>query len=320
MESKKPKITVFKQIKHLEEKGVKFTIMDRTSASVFLSKNNFFFKLKSYAKNFDKGEDGKYLDLDFAYLVELSKIDMYFRRLIILLSLDIEHYLKVWLINKTTQNQYEDGYNIVSQFMLVNPGFEQEIEKKAKYSVTSDLISHYKGNFAVWNIVEVIGLHELLKLTDFYMKKYKVEFREYSLLWSVRFLRNGAAHNNCLLNSLKVPYKKNGGEGSFSINKWLNSKLGEYSSITKEERDQHLANPIVHDFVALQLVIRDLLPSKSDSQLNAINQLGHFIHVTCVRKMEYFTNCHHIRSEYEFVRKVFDNLFKGQYNLGVEQK
>lgn len=27
-----------------------------------------------------------------------------------------------------------------------------------------------------------------------------------SYLWSIKFLRNAAAHNNCLLNSLKAPY------------------------------------------------------------------------------------------------------------------
>ena len=61
----------------------------------FLRYNNYYFKLKSYAKNYPiNPKNGKYVNLEFAYLVELSKLDMYLRKIILGMCLDVEHILK----------------------------------------------------------------------------------------------------------------------------------------------------------------------------------------------------------------------------------
>ena len=49
---------------------------------------------------------GKYVNLDFAYLVELSTLDMYFRRLIVGMCLDIEHVLKTRLMRDITNSDF----------------------------------------------------------------------------------------------------------------------------------------------------------------------------------------------------------------------
>lgn len=50
-------------------------------AKKFLQYNNYYFKLKSYARNYNmNSQTKKYFNLDFAYLVELSKLDMYIRK------------------------------------------------------------------------------------------------------------------------------------------------------------------------------------------------------------------------------------------------
>ncbi|MEE1101868.1 MAG: Abi family protein [Agathobacter sp.] len=61
-----------------------------------------------------------YYNLDFAYIVELSKLDMYLRKIILELCLDVEHYLKVRLMNDLTNNNSEDGYNIVELFLHIH--------------------------------------------------------------------------------------------------------------------------------------------------------------------------------------------------------
>lgn len=53
-------------------------------------------KVSSYRKNYSKHpanspRAGQYVNLDFAYLVELSTIDMHLRYLAMSLCLDIEH-------------------------------------------------------------------------------------------------------------------------------------------------------------------------------------------------------------------------------------
>ena len=74
--------------------------MDEKTAARFLSDRNYLFKLKAFAKNYEKcfkdgDRKGRYIRLEFAYLVELSRIDRQLRDLVLHLTLDIEHYLKV---------------------------------------------------------------------------------------------------------------------------------------------------------------------------------------------------------------------------------
>lgn len=73
-------------------------------------------------------------------------------------------------------------------------------------SVSGDLISKYGNSFAAWNIIEVLSFGDFMKLYSLYYKKYYEKDSMVDFLWSVKFLRNAAAHNSCLLNSLKNPY------------------------------------------------------------------------------------------------------------------
>ena len=83
-----------------DKKDVAFNLMDEEAAVRFLSNRNYFFKLKAFAKNYEKrfkeGDGkGRYIGLEFAYLVELSRVDRQLRDLVLRLTLDIEHCLKV---------------------------------------------------------------------------------------------------------------------------------------------------------------------------------------------------------------------------------
>lgn len=90
------KFSVQEQIENLKCKNIKFNVVNEDDAILYLSYNTYYFKLKSFAKSFEYNETKKqYINLDFAYLVELSKLDMYLREYIIKISLDTEHFLKV---------------------------------------------------------------------------------------------------------------------------------------------------------------------------------------------------------------------------------
>ena len=77
---KKPKLSIDEQISYMrDKKGIKFNIITEEEAIDFLHNSNYFFKLKSFCKNYDKNNTtGKYIDLEFAYLRELSTIDAFF--------------------------------------------------------------------------------------------------------------------------------------------------------------------------------------------------------------------------------------------------
>lgn len=93
----KRKLSYDEQIDDLKSKNVKFDIYSEDEARKYLQYNNYYFKLKAYARDYttySKVElKDKYINLDFAYLVELSTLDMYLRRLIVGLCLDI-HLIK----------------------------------------------------------------------------------------------------------------------------------------------------------------------------------------------------------------------------------
>ena len=66
-----PKLTIPEQIRYMrDERGIAFNIVTEEEAAHFLREHNYFYKLKSYAKNYTKntaGENkGKYSDLEFA--------------------------------------------------------------------------------------------------------------------------------------------------------------------------------------------------------------------------------------------------------------
>ena len=66
-----------------EEKGITFSHVSEKEAEKYLFKVNNFLRTASYRKNYQKyqkgSNEGKYSKLDFAYLKELSTIDMHFR-------------------------------------------------------------------------------------------------------------------------------------------------------------------------------------------------------------------------------------------------
>ena len=90
---KRLKLNIDEQIAHMrDENGIKFNLVTENEARLFLLNSTYYFKLKAYAKNFEKyatgAKCGNYIDLEFAYLQDLSTIDMHLRKFIIKSSLD----------------------------------------------------------------------------------------------------------------------------------------------------------------------------------------------------------------------------------------
>lgn len=105
--------TTTELIQHLKAKGITFNYMSTSEAQRMLDTTNYYFKLSSYRKNFVKSSQGRYINLDFAYLTDLAAIDAQLREYLLELTLDIEHGIKTFIITNVSNNPNEDGYSII---------------------------------------------------------------------------------------------------------------------------------------------------------------------------------------------------------------
>ena len=160
----------------MQDKGITFHITNEKEACNFLKYNNYYFKLKSYGKNYDKylgtAKKGQYINLEFAYLQELSTLDMYLRKLILSMALNIEHALKTQLLYNLSQNETENGYDIVQQYLDKDYMRVKSLHDKIGKSVASDLIQKKQSNddcYALWELQWLFNVR-MLKHIEYFSK------------------------------------------------------------------------------------------------------------------------------------------------------
>lgn len=310
----KKKLSIPEQIQDMQNKGITFSFVSKKNAGCFLKFNNYYFKLKSYGKNYDKylatNKKGQYINLDFAYLQELSTLDMYLRKIILSMALDIEHTLKTQLLYDLSQNKEEDGYYIVKRYLNMDYLRVKSLHNKIGKSATSDLIQKKQkenDNYALWEIVEVISFGEFIDLYKLYYSTYPTKDSDYSsYLWSVKFLRNAAAHNNCLLNSLKAPYHV-----IIHKTKEIQFEISKIKSVSQNTREKWMSNPVIHDFIILVFVFLKLIKSNGIKQ-SGIDNLHWLFNERMIKHKEYFSKNNSIVESYNFVSKIV-NYFCNKY-------
>lgn len=306
---RKNKLSIKDQVIHMRDvQGIEFSIINEDEAEEFLKNSNYYFKLKSYAKNYNKYDKGinidKYVNLEFAYLKELSTIDMYLRKYIIKITLDIEHFLKTQLLKEFSENSVEDGYKIVQEFFEKYPYIEKNINSKnSKNSVCRELILKYKDDFAIWNIAEVLSFGDFIKLYEMYYSKYDARRNIVRYLWSVKCLRNAAAHNSCLLNSLKNPYNT-----QINLCKDINTFISKIDGINSDVRKKRMSNPIVNDFVVTLYVFNNLITSEQIKKHSMV-ELKNLIDIRFIKNNNYFIKNQIIVSYYKFIKIIVDYFY-----------
>ena len=288
-------------IEHMKMKGIKFEIMSEEEAKEFLQNNNYYMKLASYRENYDKsisGERvGKYINLDFAYLRELSTIDMHLRYLILQMCLDIEHAMKTAMLKDIENNVQEDGYDIIRRFVTKYERCCQNIQKHKSSEYCRNLIEKYYPYFPAWVFVELISFGDMVKLYEYYNDRYPKRLRDGELLYSVRDLRNAAAHSNCLINRLQ----KGNIKPSVKVIKFVSQIDGIGTSMRKTK----LSNKFLCDFVTLLYIYKEFITS-DDVKRNRFTEIKEFIDGRVIRNMQYFEKNECIKSAYIFVKKIVD--------------
>lgn len=343
----RPKLNASEQVEAMSNKGIRFVLMDELEAERFLRERNFFFKVKAFEKVFDKYENpeheffGRYLNLDFAYLVELSRLDKALRFCVMETALDIEHFMKVQMNCSMMGDAECDAYGIVDQYVAFDArtkltriahennedmlkllrclserfavlyhaelGASQKVRMDAIQLLdeTKDAIeealggldlrhieksisrlsnSQYSrrlarkygslGVMAYWNFFELATFGDIIGLYKYYYFEFRQgkdqrAWRVKQLLFPVRTLRNAAAHNSCLLNTLRDRLSKPIG----AIAKML---IDEYE-MNRELVTLTRRIPLIHDFSALLrcydvLVISEHSRSVCASRLRVLSE------------------------------------------------
>ena len=287
------------------EKGITFKYISQEKAISYIQEKNNFLRIMSYRKNYRKHEVGKgnpehYINLDFAYLYELSIIDMHLRNIILKMCSDIEHSLKVSLVTAIEKDDNQDGYTIVEDYIdgltdVCRRSFLGGLARKSSSSYTGVLI---KKNFSIktlqrgkaiavaeyddcpaWVFVELLSFGEFI---DFY--KYCVSFNiveemDGRVLNQVRSLRNGCAHNDCLI----VDFTSKA--DVFAPREIVNEVL-RITSISKKQRTKKLKNRFLTEFTSLLYIYQKVV--KGPMKKHHTSELKEFLFVRAVEKKEFF--------------------------------
>lgn len=266
-------------IDNLKKRNVTFDInFSKEDAINFLENNNYYMKLFSYRKNYNKDPNSNYMDLDFSYMVDLSTIDMHLRYLIIKMCLDIEHLLKVQLIRSIELEESENGYEIVKQFL--NYKNNHKILKELSFrmhsgSYAKELIEKYHPYYPIWVFVEVIDFGSLTYLCNFYNERCKKKNKDKNkhflkgkynnkILNNIRDIRNASAHSNCLIYDLRSTrykyekYKQQKWDDIYEINKFLID-----NRFPKPTRKSRLSNRFIKDLTCLLYGYNIILPEST---------------------------------------------------------
>ena len=257
---KSPKLTVPEIINYCKNSlGITFNLMDEEKAKLFLERNNFFFRLKQYCSTCtEQTKSGKYIGLDFGHLVELSTIDMFLRKLLLKMTIDLEHYLKVKLVNTSQNNPTDDGYEVVQKFL------ESHLKIKDNISQINRITGYGENSFdkyvespAVWNFVEMVNFADFISFYAFYYDYMQLKCEYTKHFESVRRIRNACAHNVCMLSSFRaVQGFKPDLETNFEL-------LGGNIGIGNGTISSCMKVPLLNDFAVMLSVYTKLISSQS---------------------------------------------------------
>ncbi|MCM1508772.1 MAG: hypothetical protein NC177_16815 [Ruminococcus flavefaciens] len=126
-------------------------------------------------------------------------------------------------------------------------------------------------------------------------------------LKSVQWLRNAAAHNNCIINHLSGDHQVN------TVNREVCNFISKIHGISTKTREKKMSNRPIHDFIVMLYVFNNVVSSE-DIKYYTMKELKELFEGRFTRNKDYFKNNLLIMSNYEFVKKIIDFFFDLSYN------
>lgn len=324
MNDQKTMLKVSEMVSHLKNKNIKFELISEEEATIYLRDNNNYYNLTSYKHNFERYYDSettkfidKYIDLDFAYLIDMAIIDYRLRIVLFKMTIDIEHYLKIRMLNLIENISEEDGYKLVNEFLendYNDPRFPKKIHNSIFRKIGSDyyqkIFSKYDidnnkkiENIPIWEFLEIITFGELVNLYELFAKKYKLrdEMKNVFILRDIVKMRNAVAHNSCILCELNK--KDNNHLPSYKIIAYLNE-----CDIKKDTRNNKLSNSRIRQITSTLYMFNEVVTSKGVKE-NVTEDIHKLFYKRIILHKEYYTNNELLKSIYNY----FDRIIKKYY-------
>lgn len=269
-------------VEHLKRKGVTFDLCSEEDAEDYLTRKCNFFKLSAYRKLYEKRagglRDGQYIDLDFGHLRLLASLDQQLREVLLLMTLDIEHFHKVRLLTFAGEND-EEPYGIVRDYLGSLSRTSRairihEFERSSWNPYTASLYEKYALDMPVWVFFELASFGTIVDFTAFSGNRWRLHNLRaaYHELKNVKTLRNACAHGSCIMNEIHIerstpstrPVATRNSKRALlhlgftrhSIDKWAKSprmsqivsSLIEYDELVPEGRSRSRANDLLNRF------------------------------------------------------------------------
>ncbi len=319
----KPKLSPQKLVeKMLNDKGITFKYIDENDAADFFSDHNNYLRTACYRIVYPKYQAGKdknkYIDLDFAYLKELSIIDMHYRFLVKKMCSDIEHGLCMMLLKQVDNDPTTDGYDIVKQFLDNHSYVISNLERSISSPHTGDLIKKYftissttnaqgkkqskitaYDDCPAWVLTECLTFGDLLEFISFYYSSRNLALpASWGTFNLVRNLRNGASHESCLLCHMA--------KGTSVPSQEITLAVKSISSITTSQRQKKLSSRTLLEFTALIYLYNKVVQDKVRE--HRIKELHELFYKRIPEKKGFFKKNAILCSSYSFCIKIIENL------------
>ena len=308
----KPRLSLDGQIEHLKEKGVLFNIMDEEAAKDYLTQHNNYFKLTAYRKNYGKHPDGenkgKYINLEFAYLVDLAVIDMQLRYCLVHMALDIEHHTKLQLLRKMEEFN-EDGYQIVQDYLdsldeKQKKICDSELSRNKGNIYCGDIVDKYDGAYPIWAFVEIIPFGRLVAFYGFCAGRFEdADMKDnFFRLLTCKEIRNASAHSNCILNDLKAK------TATHNTNDAITKELMTIPKMSSNFRKNRMSNARIQQVVTLFYMHKTMV--ESDGIKKSESEELQKIMKRVDKHYDYYKTNQMVKVTLDFLRMVVDTWFK----------
>lgn len=305
------KLTINDQVEFLKRNGI--IVEDSEFAVDYLSRHLNFYRLFSYTKLLDFKSTNKIINgVTFDHLVELSKLDLAFRRVILPMTIDIEFAAKLEMNCDCSCNIVDDGYTFASSYVQKNNDLLKKYNDKIQKNTDEygkDILKDHYPDLAVWHLTELMTFGDFILFWKQYYSMFpktglNITWRN-NLFFVTKKLRNACAHNNFMLPSLvKKPSQVN--RQLMSI---LTNELSSHGvQLSNSEKKVVRNSMLISDFAMMLMLFDEIVISKS-LRNKAINDLKDLMLNRMVKNQDMFRIAPELSIYYHVCNKIINFLF-----------